>query len=230
MLVLHLKYILNKYNLITLLLIILFYLVSLIVNIISIPKDLTQELLRDTYFYNVTLILKLVVIILIVFIISLSSTTYQESYQLFIINNRTKRISFFLSKILVLFLITILIILVFLGLFVLVGLIGSKWFIIEFKHIKFFTYLALDSFMYGMFTYCLIKFLNNLIVVIIPCFIVIFQEAFSSLKIVKYLTYFFPIIENGVEPSLSYGIIHVIMLILCYIGIVLIKSYIIDIK
>lgn len=230
MLLLHLKYILNKYNIFTFSLILGIFLVVLIINMISISNNYSIEFMRDTYFYNVVLILKLIVNILIVFIISISSTNYQESYQLFIINQRKERIKFFLTKILALFLITCVIICLFFILFVAVGLFGSKWFIIEKRHLLYFIYLSLNSFMYGMFTYCLIKYLNSLIVVIIPCFIVIFQEAFIDSLVVRYVSYLFPIIINGIEPCLSYGIIHLIILIFCYIGIGLIKSYIMDIK
>ena len=84
--------------------------------------------------------------------------------------------------------------------------------------------------MYGMFTYNLIKLLNNLFVVIIPCFIVIFEEAFMYSELTKVISYVFPIIENGINPTMSYGIIHVIILIICYIGIGLMGCYTLDIK
>ena len=228
--ILHLKYILNKYNIITILVIMVIYLFSLLINILNVQTEDVVEVIRNTYFYNVTLILKLVVIILIVFVIALSSTNYQESYQLFIISSRKERVKFYLSKILVLFIITTLIILILFTMFVLVGLIGSKWFVIEEKHISFFVFLELNSFMYGMFTYNLIKLLNNLFVVIIPCFIVIFEEAFMYSELTKVISYVFPIIENGINPTMSYGIIHVIILIICYIGIGLMRCYTLDIK
>lgn len=227
---LHLKYILNKYNIITISLIFIIYFISLIINILNIPSDSTIEVMRNTYFYNVVLLLKLVVIILIVFIVCLSSTNYHESYQLFIINKREKRLKFYLTKILILLIITAIIISILYLLFTLVGLIGGKWFVVERRHIKFFMYLLFNSFMYGMFAYCLIKYLNNLIVIIVPCFIVIFEEAFINSNIIKYISYFFPIIKNSINPMLSYGIIHVIMLILFYIGVGLIKGYTQDIK
>lgn len=230
MMVLHLKYILNKYNIVAFSLILGIFLIILIINMNSISNNYSIEFMRDTYFYNVVLILKLILNILIVFIISISSTNYQESYQLFIINQRKERIKFFLTKILVLFLITCVTICLFFILFVAVGLLGSNWFIIEKRHLLYFFYLSLNSFMYGMFTYCLIKYLNSLIVVIIPCLIVVFQEAFIDSAVVRYVSYLFPIIINGIEPRLSYGIIHLIILIFCYIGIGLIKSYIMDIK
>lgn len=230
MLILHLKYILNKYNMITILVIMGIYLISLFINVLNVQEENIIAVLRNTYFYNVTLILKLVVIILVVFIIGASSTNYQESYQLFIINNRNERIKFYLTKILMLLIITTTITLIFFIMFVLVGLICSKWFIIQQEHINFFVYLELNSFMYGMFTYNLIKFLNNLFVVIIPCFIVVFEEAFIYSNIIKYISYVFPIIENGINPIMSYGVVHVIMLILCYIGIGLMKFYTLDIK
>ena len=228
--ILHLKYILNKYNIITILVIMVIYLFSLLINILNVQTEDVVEVIRNTYFYNVTLILKLVVIILIVFVIALSSTNYQESYQLFIISSRKERVKFYLSKILVLFIITTLIILILFTMFILVGLIGSKWFVIEEKHISFFVFLELNSFMYGMFTYNLIKLLNNLFVVIIPCFIVIFEEAFMYSELTKVISYVFPIIENGINPTMSYGIIHVIILIICYIGIGLMRCYTLDIK
>jgi hypothetical protein len=84
--------------------------------------------------------------------------------------------------------------------------------------------------MYGMFTYSLIKYLNSLIVVIIPCLLVVFQEAFFDTMVVRYVSYLFPIIINGIEPALPYGVIHLVILIFCYIGIGLIKSYAMDIK
>lgn len=230
MLLLHLKYIFNKYNIIAFSLILGIFSVVLIINMISISGIYSIEFMRNTYFYNVVLILKLIINILIVFIISISSTNYQESYQLFIINTRKERIKFFLTKIMVFFLITIFIVSLFFILFVFVGLLGSKWFIIEKRHLLFFLYLCLISFMYGMFTYSLIKYLNSLIVVIIPCFILVFQEAFIDSIFVRYISYLFPVIINGIEPALSYGIVHLIMLICCYIGIGLIKSYIMDIK
>lgn len=230
MLLLHLKYILNKYNIFTFSMILGIFFVVLIINMISISDNYSIEFMRDTYFYNVVLILKLTINILIVFIVSISSTNYQESYQLFIISNRKGRFKFFLSKIIILFLITSFIISLFFILFVVVGLLGSKWFIIEKRHILFFIYLCLISFMYGMFTYSLIKYLNSLIVVIIPCLLVVFQEAFFDTMVVRYVSYLFPIIINGIEPALPYGVIHLVILIFCYIGIGLIKSYAMDIK
>ena len=74
MLLLHLKYILNKYNIFTFSLILGIFLVVLIINMISISNNYSIEFMRDTYFYNVVLILKLIVNILIVFIISILST------------------------------------------------------------------------------------------------------------------------------------------------------------
>ena len=52
--------------------------------------------------------------------------------------------------------------------------------------------------MYGMLTYSLIKYLNSLIVVIIPCFILVFQEAFIDSIFVRYISYLFPVIINGI--------------------------------
>ena len=98
MLLLHLKYIFNKYNIIAFSLILGIFSVVLIINMISISGIYSIEFMRNTYFYNVVLVLKLIINILIVFIISISSTNYQESYQLFIINTRKERIKFFLTK------------------------------------------------------------------------------------------------------------------------------------
>ncbi len=84
--------------------------------------------------------------------------------------------------------------------------------------------------MYGLFSYNLIKLLNSLMVMLIPCLIIILEEAFVNEKFIDYFSYLFPMIKNNNGISLSYGVIQVIILIVCYFIWGLIKNYTVDIK
>lgn len=230
MLRLHLRYLLSRFNIITIIVILLLYLGGLIVSVLSVPKEMTIDVARSVYFYNLVSILKIIVILLIVFLFSLSALTNNDNYQLYILNKRKERIKYYFTKILALTIITIIIISFLFILFVLIGLMFSNWYKIELKHLRFFLYLFLISMMYGLFSYNLIKVLNSLIVILIPCLIIILEEAFMNEQIIKYLSYMFPFIENNDKMVLSYGIVHIIILILCYLLLGLIRSYTLDIK
>ena len=153
-----------------------------------------------------------------------------DNYQLYLLNKRNDRIKYYVYKIFSLVIITSIIILILISCFVLVGLIFTDWYIVEVEHIKFFGYLFIISIMYGLLSYNLVKLLKSLIIVLIPCLILILEEAFISEKIIDYLSYIFPIIENNNGIFLSYGVIHVIILSSCYFILGLIKNYIVDIK
>lgn len=227
---LHLRYLLSRFNIITILVIIGLYIGSLIINLFSIPVELSTDLSKEMYFYNLILIVKLVVILLIVFLFSITALNSNDSYQLYLLNKRRDRIKYYITKTGALILISSIIIIIFFMCFVLFGLVLTDWYIIEIDHIKFFLYLFLISIMYGLLAYNLVKLLNSLIVILIPCLIVILEEAFINEKIIKDLSYLFPIIENNEQISLSYGFIHVVILLCCYFILGLIRSYTIDIK
>ncbi len=230
MLQLHFRYLLSRFNIITILVIISLYIGSLIISLFSVPLELSTKLAREMHFYNLISIVKLVVILLIVFLFSLSALPSNDSYQLYLLNKRKDRIKYYVTKITALILISSIIIIILFVCFVVFGLVFTDWYIIEIDHIKFFGYLLTISIMYGLLSYNLIKLLNSLIVMLIPSLIVLLEEAFVNEKFINYLSYLFPIIEKNEEISLSYGLIHVIILICCYFILGLIKNYTIDIK
>ncbi len=230
MLQLHLKYLLSRFNIITILVVISLFIGSLFINLSSIPLNLSAKLSREIYFHNLVTLLKLVIVLLIVFLFSLAALPNNDNYQLYLLNKRNDRIKYYVYKIFSLVIITFIIILILISCFVLVGLIFTDWYIVEVEHIKFFGYLFIVSIMYGLLSYNLVKLLKSLIIVLIPCLILILEEAFISEKIIDYLSYTFPIIENNNGIFLSYGVIHVIILSSCYFILGLIKNYIVDIK
>lgn len=227
---LHLCYLLSRFNLMAIVIIILLYLSGLIINIVSIPQDITAEVAKEMYFYNVVSILKLVLIILIIFLLSYTGLYNNDRYQLYLLNKREDRIKYYLTKMFALFIVTMSLIIIFMMLFLLCGLLFTSWYKIEFNHLKFFGYLMLISLMYGYWAYNLVKFMNSIIVMFIPCLVIILEEAFISLDIIQYISYLFPILENNANITLSYGMFHVIILICCHILIGLIKTYTADIK
>lgn len=230
MLQLHIKYLLSRFNIITILVVISLFIGSLFINLSSIPLNLSAKLSREIYFYNLVTLLKLVIVLLIAFLFSLAALPNNDNYQLYLLNKRNDRIKYYVYKIFSLVIITFIIILILISCFVLVGLIFTDWYIVEVEHIKFFGYLFIVSIMYGLLSYNLVKLLKSLIIVLIPCLILILEEAFISEKIIDYLSYIFPIIENNNGIFLSYGVIHVIILSSCYFILGLIKNYIVDIK
>ncbi len=227
---LHLCYLFNRFNLIAGGIIILIYLGGLIVNIISIPQYISIEVAREMYFYNTVSILKMIFIILIILIISYTGLFNNERYQLYLLNKRADRMKYFLTKMLALFIVSMLLMIVFMLLFILCGLIFTSWYKLELNHVKFFSYLTLISLMYGYFGYNLVKLMNSIFMVFIPFLLVVLEEAFISLDIVRYVSYLFPILENDINVSLSYGVFHVIILICCQLLIGLIQTYVVDIK
>lgn len=227
---LHLRYLFNRFNIITILVVIALYLGILLINIFSIPLELNASLSQKVYFSNMISILKLLVVLLIVFLFSLSSLSYNDSYQLYLISKRKQRIKYYVTKISALISVSIGIVLIMFIFFILWGLLFTNWYVIKIDHVKFFVYLGLVGIMYGLFSYNLIKLLNSLIVVIIPCIIIILEEAFINEKFIVYLSYLFPMIKNNNGISLSYGVIQVIILIFCYFIWGLIKNYTVDIK
>lgn len=227
---LHLCYLFNRFNLISGGIIILLYLSGLIINIASIPQHISIEVAREMYFYNVVSILKMIFIMLVILIISYTALFNNDRYQLYLLNKRVDRIKYYLTKMLALFIVTMFLMIIFMLLFMLCGLLFTSWYKIEENHLKFFGCLSLISLMYGYFSYNLVKLMNSILMMFIPCLLVLLEEAFTSLDIVQYISYFFPIIENDISITLSYGVFHVIILIGCQLLIGLIQTYVVDIK
>lgn len=227
---LHLCYLFNRFNLIAGGIIILIYLGGLIVNIISIPQYISIEVAREMYFYNVVSILKMIFIILIILIISYTGLFSNERYQLYLLNKRADRMKYYLTKMLALFIVSMFLMIIFMLLFILCGLIFTSWYKLEVNHLKFFSYLILISLMYGYFTYNLVKLMNSIFMIFIPFLLMLLEEAFKRLDIVRYVSYLFPILENDINITLSYGVLHVIILIFCQLLIGLIQTYVVDIK
>ncbi|MBQ8292613.1 MAG: hypothetical protein IJX78_02250 [Bacilli bacterium] len=230
MIQLHYKYLFSKYNLWTILIIILLYLGGLLINIFSIPINIAVASAKEMYFLNVVSLLKFVLMFLIIFLFGNAGTYHNDSYLLFLIDKRVKRIKFYVTKIFSLFSITIFLTSIFMLLFIMVGIFFSNWYIIEWQHVKFFLYLGMVSFMYGLITYNLVKFITSIFTIFLPCLIILLEESFVNEELIKLTSYLFPIIQNNHSVGLSYGIFHVILLIGCYMLIGLIKTYTLDIK
>lgn len=227
---LHFCYLFSKFNVITIIIILSLYLGGLLINVYSIPKSLSSELAKEMYFYNVASVLKIIIVMLIVFLFSYSGMINNERYRLCLISEREERIKYYFTKILSLSIVVVFLISIFFILFVLCGLVCTTWYRIEMRHFEFFGSLGFISLMHGCLVYNLVKSLNSILVMFVPCLIMVLEEAFVKLPVMKYLTFIFPIIEIDYNINLSYGIIHVIILISCQLMIGLIKSYIEDIK
>ena len=230
MLKLHLRYLLSRFNVLTIGVIIVLYTGGLIINLFSIPREISSFLARELYFNNLISLLKLIVVLLVVFLFATVSMPSNDNYQLCVLNKRKERIKYYFTKIISLILVILIIFLILFMLFVLLGLLATSWYKIELNHVKFFIFLFLESLMYGLLVYNLVKVLKSIMVIIIPCLIIILEEAFINESFINYLSYLFPVIENNHEISLSYGVIHIIILCVCYLILGLIKSYTLDIK
>ncbi len=227
---LHLRYLLSKFNLITILLISIIYLISLLLNIGNIPSNLDANIAYEMYFYNVFSMLKFILLLLVIFLMCLSGIKTNDGYQLFLIDRRSMRIKYYLTKMGALFLIISFIVICFGVLYILVGLIGSDWYFIKVNDGLLFLNLWLLSLMYGLLAYNLVKVFNTLLIGFIPCVIIVIEETFSSSDFIKTLTYFFPILEYNKNIESSYGLIHIIVLVVFNLLLGLIKDYTLDIK
>jgi len=235
MIKLHIHYVFSKRNIILMGGVLLIFVVLFIFSLHALDplpvRDANRVGIRMEYHQNMVLSVKMLTTLLVCYLFGIAFLRCNDNYHVFCLSNSVSRSLYSLTKILAVSLVFVLFLAIVSGMYMMIGLVVTNWFIVDRDILVFFSLMILQGIVFGLLTCILTIILQSLFVGLISFGIFIVNEILiegvyereDMNPLVFLLRILFPnVIVKNFEATMLFGTIHAIVVIATLVMVVLI--------
>lgn len=203
----HFYYLINPLTIIIFIITILGVLFFSLFSSLSIDNRMNISMQSSYYYSSMFEIIKLISFVLVIILFGYSFTTVNDSYHAIVISNKINRSIYFISKIILLYIVFVFIYLINITITIVIGLLFHI--VLTPLMLKSLFHLFLVLMIYGNYSLILILLLDNIYII----FILFPLSLITYTKDIYFLSFFLPILVNNdltsgvyllVQPSWYY--------------------------